>query len=92
MDSKSGFVNAVILLSFKNKITTIEKKSNKPPRPLTYSELLKFNILIFSHCQETFQIELIQQNVDRNSTYGRVYNFFEYIDVSEHVHHNGNDL
>lgn len=68
------------------------RKSNGCFKSYTYSELLNFYILIFSHCEEAFQMEIIQQHVDRDSSYGCINNFFEYVDISEHVHHNGNDL
>lgn len=53
---------------------------------------MNFDILIFSHCEETFQMETIQKHVDRDSSYRGINSFFEYIDISEHVHRNGNDL
>lgn len=33
-----------------------------------------------------------QKHVDWNSSHGGVNSFFEYVYISEHVHHNGNDL
>lgn len=58
----------------------------------THPELLNLYILILSRCEETFQMEIIQKHVDWNSSYGGVDNFFEYIYIGEHVHHDGNDL
>lgn len=58
----------------------------------THSELLNFDILIFSHLEETFQMVIVQKHVDGNSSYRGVHSFFEYIHISEHVHRNGNDL
>lgn len=58
----------------------------------TYPELLNFYILIFSHCEETLQVEIIQKHIDWDSSYRGINSFSEYIDISEHVHHNGNNL
>lgn len=67
-------------------------KSSGCFKSYTHSELLNLYVLIFSHREETFQMEIVQKHVDRDPSYGSVHGFFEYVYICERVHHNGNDL
>ncbi len=58
----------------------------------TYPEFLDLDVLFFYHIKKVFEVILVEENVDRNTSDRGIYHFFKDVHVGENIHCDCYDL
>ncbi len=58
----------------------------------TYPEVLDLDVLSFYHIEKAFEVILVEENVDRNTSDWGIYHFFKDVHVGENIHCDCYDL